>query len=226
MMQKYFILGTDTDSGKTYVLSQLLHYLRRSSKKALGIKPIASGCEARSGGWASADADLLNLENRAAELDELSIAASLDENWWRLPLPVSPHLAAQAQNQRIDLHELLFKCRRLSSLPLDYLFFEGAGGLMVPLNHEQTWVDFLIEMKIPVILVVGMRLGCINHALLTVEVLKRHSIDCAGWIANIIDPSMLKISECIDTLSDKIPYDLLTILDYSESINSFSLMAK
>lgn len=205
-MKPYFILGTDTDCGKTYVTCQLMRYFEAKNQQVLAIKPVASGCIEQNGVLISEDAVCLVQYNDHTQ-DQICP--------WRLRLPVSPHLAAQADGLFISAQMIVDFCTDKLFEMHDYLLIEGAGGLMVPLNHQETWIDVLTQSKIPVILVVGMRLGCINHALLTALALKKHSIACAGWIANCVDKDMLMLSENIHTLSNKLDWPLLAVIPYA-----------
>ena len=209
-MKRYFITGTDTDCGKTYVTAKLVQYFSKSA----AIKPIASGC--------------LELNNQQVSTDALALQEqchlSLDViNPWRFKLPVSPHIAARAEECYLSVAEIADYCLNLQLAGIDRLFIEGAGGLMVPLNDNQTWIDFLKITRFPVILVVGMRLGCINHALLTATALKAHNIRCAGWIANCVDPDMFALFENIETLTSLLEAPLLATLPYSGAFFEVSL---
>ena len=199
-MKRFFILGTDTDCGKTYVTCQLVHYFKKQQARVCAIKPVASGCSYYGSQWLCADDFCLDEANG----EHIDLAKS-----WRLEQPISPHIAAEASGQKIEVDALIEACALNQFDTLDYLLIEGAGGLMVPLNQHETWVDFLVKSQIPVILVVGMRLGCLNHALLTEHVLKAHGISCAGWIANALDESMQALAENISTLERKIAVPLL-----------------
>lgn len=213
-MKSYFILGTDTDCGKTYVTSQLLRFFNEKNQKSLAIKPVASGCIVRNNELVSED---------AIYLSKYQHDQGLQINPWRFQLPISPHLAAKAEGQHLAIDALVNYCRSPNWNTWDYLFIEGAGGLMVPLNEHETWIDFLIQSQIPIILVVGMRLGCINHALLTALAIKAHGLVCKGWIANCIDKDMLMLPENINTLTNKLECPLLTTIPYGESIGALSL---
>lgn len=196
-MQRYFVIGTDTDCGKTYVTRQLINQTPDSA----GIKPLASGCLKHDDQLISEDAVILQ---KGSEL-------TLDQiNPWRFALPVSPHIAAEKEGKYVSAQELSDYCLEFTAPGIKTLFIEGAGGLLVPINPEETWIDFLRLSKIPVILVVGMKLGCINHALLTAEVLALNAIECAGWIANCLDPEMLCLEDNIRTLSKKLSMPLLS----------------
>ena len=172
-MKRYFITGTDTDCGKTYVTASLVNYFT----DAAAIKPIASGC--------------LEIENQRVSSDALQLQKNSDLsleviNPWRFKLPASPHIAAKEERVSVSAAEIADYCLNLQLDGVEQLFIEGAGGLLVPLNDDETWIDFLKLTEFPVILVVGMKLGCINHALLTEAVLRSHDIQCVGWIANCI----------------------------------------
>jgi dethiobiotin synthetase len=196
-MALYFITGTDTSSGKTYVTQQLQAKLPHT----LAIKPIASGCVWLDGSLVSEDARQLHHPSSPLTLADL--------NPWRFEMPVSPHIAAAQAGVRIEIDELAHYCLQLQPPGIDTLLIEGAGGLMVPLNEKESWIDFLKVTKIPVILVVGLRLGCLNHALLTQEVMEKHQLPCCGWIANCLDAEMLALEENIATLSSWLKMPLL-----------------
>lgn len=204
-MKPFFITGTDTNCGKTYVTCQLLDYLNVQQKKGLALKPVASGCLVRNGQLQNDD--VLSLQKHNKNPDYLI-------SGWQFPAPISPHLAAKAAGSSLSVHEIADFCLHRQFDPLDYLLVEGAGGLLVPLNDEETWLDFLNLTQIPVILVVGMRLGCLNHALLTESVLKNNRTVCVGWIANCLDKEMLALTENIATLSLKMKMPLLATIPY------------
>lgn len=201
-MHGYFIIGTNTDCGKTYVTCQLVDYLKRENQHVHAIKPVASGCIDVDGMLVSEDVQRLNQHNDV-QLDE-----SL---FWRLKRPISPHLAAVEDGVQLSAQAIVKACQ---SFQTDILLIEGAGGLMMPLNEQETWVDFLLQANIPVILVVGMQLGCINHTLLTEAVLNMHGIKCVGWIANCIDPDMLALPENIQTLSNKLSFPRIATVPF------------
>ena len=201
-MKRYFITGTDTDCGKTYVTRSLLDSVANS----IAIKPVASGCIRVGEDLVSSDAQQLQHKSPLT-LNEI--------NPWRFKAPVSPHIAAKEEGVSLSIKEIADYCLNFTRAGFDTLFIEGAGGLIVPLNEEETWIDFLKLTRIPVIVVVGMKLGCINHALLTESALKTHGIQCAGWIANCIDPDMEFLSENCATLKDKLSIPLLSIIENS-----------
>ncbi|WP_131781634.1 dethiobiotin synthase [Legionella gresilensis] len=205
-MKRIFITGTDTDCGKTYVVCKLLNFYNQKFK-AQALKPVASGCERINGHLISQDVMRLQAYNNEP---------SLCINRWLYEPPISPHLAALFANNEFDINEIDQFSQQEEFNNFDYLLIEGAGGLLVPINNYETWLDFLKLTAIPVILVVGMRLGCLNHALLTDAVLKANQIFCLGWIANCLDKEMLFLEENINTLKSKmhmpfigrVPYNL------------------
>lgn len=204
-MKRYFITGTDTDCGKTYVTTQLLNCTPRSA----GIKPIASGCLEVDGQLISSDAEQIQ-KNCHLSMEQI--------NPWRFKSPISPHIAAREQGVTLCAQDIADYCINLKLEHTDILFIEGAGGLLVPLNETETWVDFLQITEIPVLLVVGMTLGCINHALLTATAFKYNKINCLGWIANCLDSEMNVLSENIETLTNKLDIPLLAIVPFSGQI--------
>ncbi len=210
-MKRYFIIGTDTDCGKTYVTCQLLDYFKKRGHRSFGIKPVASGCLEQNNRLISEDVVQLQQHNGASQHDICP---------WRFKPAISPHLAAEELGERLSAAAISNFCNDETFRDLDYLLIEGAGGLMVPLNNTETWVDFLNLSRIPVILVVGMRLGCINHALLTAFALKIHEISCVGWIANCIDEHMLALPGNITSLKEKMGLPLLATIPYGGHIDN------
>ncbi len=204
-MKTYFITGTDTDCGKTYVTCQLLDYLHQRQQKALAIKPVASGCLLQNGELQSDDVLRLQKHN----LNKTSVISG-----WQFASPISPHLAAKETKTILCAKEIAKFCLQKPFSNYDYLLIEGAGGLLVPLNEKETWLDFLNLMQIGVILVVGMRLGCLNHALLTDRVLTESQLPYVGWIANCLDKDMLALPENIATLSGKLSAPFLAAVGY------------
>jgi dethiobiotin synthetase len=204
-MKRYFITGTNTDCGKTYVTSKLVEFFTNAS----AIKPIASGGNYLDNKFVSYDAQYLQPYSNLA-FDVI--------NPWCFKLPVSPHIASKEEGYSICINKIADYCLNIQLPDIEILFIEGAGGLMVPLNDNETWIDFLHYSDIPVILVVGMKLGCINHALLTETAFNAHKINCVGWIANCLDPDMLAISENICTLKSLLKIPLLATIPYSADL--------
>lgn len=175
----YFVTGTDTEVGKTLVSCALLLHLRKQHARVVGMKPVAAGTTPEGD---NEDAQAL----RAA--GSIRVPRELDSPYC-LPLPMSPHLAARAAGQRIEVDVLVDRYRQLAALA-DAVVVEGAGGFHVPLNESQTGADLAQALQLPVLLVVGLRLGCLNHALLTQEAILSRGLQIAGWVANRIDPQM------------------------------------
>ena len=181
-MTSYFVTGTDTGVGKTLVAAALLHALARRYPRVVGMKPVAAGQVRAGASWASEDALALR------EASTVQVPPELD-NPILLPDPLSPHIAAERAGVRIDIAELV---RRFHALALraDAVVVEGAGGFHVPLSDTETGADLARALALPVVLVVGVRLGCLNHAMLTAEAIRARGLTLAGWVANRIDPAM------------------------------------
>jgi dethiobiotin synthetase len=189
----FFVIGTDTGVGKTFVSSALLHLLGRRHARVCGMKPVASGAVRTEDGWVSDDA----LALRAAST--VQVPTALD-NPVLLPEPIAPFLAAQRSHVEIDVDFLAQTYRRLRSR-VDAVVVEGAGGFLVPLSERGTGAELAVALGLPVVLVVGMRLGCLNHALLTAEAVKARGLRLAGWIANRIDPHFAYCDENVAYLA-------------------------
>lgn len=202
----WFITGTDTGVGKTRVAQLLLDSLARAGQRAVGMKPVASGCRATEAGRRSADAEAL--------LTASGVAADYaDVNPYALASACAPHLAAQESGVEIRLEIILDHFYRLQQ-KAPWVVAEGVGGWMVPLGARLTLADVAHALHLPVILVVGLRLGCLNHALLTVAAIRGQAVPLAGWVANQIDPAMVRVKENIDTLKDRIDAPLLATFPY------------
>ncbi len=205
MIKTYFITGTDTDCGKTYVTVALLKYLQQQKMRARALKPIASGCQLEQG-------ELVNDDIQRLEQANGSHPSAIYN--WKLRSAISPNLAAAEEGVSITAAQIKTFCVAYPKTDLDYLLVEGAGGLLVPLNERETWIDFLVQTRMPVLLVVGMRLGCMNHALLTAYVLRKQHIPCHGWIANFLDPNMSAQLENLATLQHWLDYPLLGTIPF------------
>lgn len=203
-----FITGTDTGIGKTFVACALLRGLRDSGIRAVGMKPIAAGSLVSAQGLANEDALALNRAS-AFESDMALV------NPYCFPDPIAPHLAARDARVAIDL-ERIRKCYLELHQTADFVVVEGAGGFLVPLGPTLSFADLSLELGLPIVLVVGMRLGCLNHALLTAEAIERRRLPFAGWIANRIDPSMRSWESNLETLRQCMPASFLGLVPYSE----------
>ncbi len=174
----FFITGTDTEVGKTWVSCRLLERAREAGLSCYGLKPIAAGCEDTADGPRNEDA--LNLMAASS----LSLPYDL-VNPVALKAAIAPHIAARQEGRRISLSQLAGYVRgALSSHPADLVLVEGAGGWRVPLNDREMLSALAVELKLPVIQVVGMKLGCISHALLTAEAIQADGLRYTGTVAN------------------------------------------
>jgi dethiobiotin synthetase len=206
-MTAYFVTGTDTGVGKTFVSCALLQALARRHPRVVGMKPVAAGLVQTPEGWDSEDAIAL----RAAST--VRVPPALD-NPVRLPDPLSPHIAAERAGTRIDIHHLV-ACQRELAQHADAMVVEGAGGFLVPLSPEHTGADLAQALGLPVLLVVGLRLGCLNHALLSAEAIRARGLPLAGWVANRIDPDMAAVDDNIHYLRQRLGAPLLADLAHS-----------
>ena len=188
-----FITGTDTDVGKTAIATGLLSAANKAGLRTAAIKPIAAGCVYTGTGLENNDAlQLQAIASHKLPYQQVNPIAR--------EAAIAPHIAAQESGKTLSASRLVGFCRGLTLLPLDLIVIEGAGGWRVPLNDRETLADVAREMNCPVVLVVGMRLGCLNHALLTAEAIRADGLVIAGWVANIIDPDMSRLEENIATL--------------------------
>lgn len=205
--QSYFVIGTDTGVGKTYFSHRLIQHFVTQGVKTIGMKPIASGFDQLPNSvWENEDvAQLCAASNVSASMDLI--------NPYAFRPAIAPHIAADEADVNIELDTIVTAYQALSQ-QAEIVVVEGAGGLMVPLNLEQTLLDMVKALQLPVILVVGMRLGCINHALLTMQVLEAHQLTVVGWVANQIDPEMSRYQENLKTLQSCINAPLLDILEW------------
>ncbi|WP_374399071.1 dethiobiotin synthase [Niveibacterium sp.] len=208
-MHYYFITGTDTEIGKTFVSCTLLHAARAAGLSAVGYKPIAAGAEEIDGAWSNEDARRLqSASSPGFTLEEINPLC--------LREAVAPHIAAAAENIALDVPPLVAGFERLAQRA-DCVLVEGVGGFRVPLDDRLDTADLAVAMRLPVILVVGMRLGCINHALLTAEAIAARGLRLAGWVANTLAPRMNRFDENLAALAARLPAPLLGVVPYSES---------
>jgi dethiobiotin synthetase len=195
-----FITGTDTGVGKTEVACALLRAARRLGAKAVGMKPVAAGARRVRSGWVNTDVrDLI-------EASAVRVPKRLC-NPYLFAAPIAPHLAAESARIRIDLQRLSFAYKELARRA-DAVIVEGAGGFLVPLNERAHMGDWVQRLRLPVVLVVGMRLGCLSHALLTAEAIERRGLHLAGWVANRVDPAMRRYADNVRALRERLPAPL------------------
>ncbi|AUH53388.1 dethiobiotin synthase [Chromobacterium sp. ATCC 53434] len=206
MSQGYFITGTDTEIGKTHSAVELIRLYRGQGRTVLAMKPVASGCEILpDGGWLNDDVARLVAATGQTDLDLM--------NPYRFLPPVSPHIAAREAGVEIELSRIGEHYRRLSA-QADIVLVEGAGGWLAPLSDTLFMADLAQSLALPVILVVGMRLGCINHALLSARAIVDSGLELAGWVANCAQPPQAAYAENLATLRRHIPAPLLLELPY------------
>ena len=183
-----------------------MHALREEGKRVLAMKPVASGCDATAEGLRSQDALLL----QAAASDPMPYE---EINPYAFAPAIAPHLAAQSAGTEIDFERIAAQAEALGG-KCDHLLVEGVGGWRVPLGAHQTVAELAARLGLPVILVVGLRLGCINHALLTAEGIERAGLPLAGWVANLVDPQMEAVIENVRELALRLPAPLLGIIPH------------
>jgi len=193
----YYITGTDTGIGKSVASAALLHALRARGLRAVGMKPVASGCEATGQGWRNGDA--LALQQASDPMP-----AYADVNPYALPHPLAPELAAADAGVNIELAPIVSAYARLAATA-DAVIVEGVGGWAAPLTARLDQLDVVRALKLPVLMVVGLRLGCINHARLTARAIAADGVALGGWIANDIDPAMARSDDNFAILQRVLP---------------------
>jgi len=199
----YFVTGTDTGVGKTLVSCALLHAFAAQGLRVVGMKPVAAGCDDD-----GRNEDVQQL--RAAS----NVLASLGQiNPYSFLQPVAPHIAARNAGVRIEFARILTSYRELVS-QADVVVVEGIGGFNVPLNEVQDSAELAQQLELPVILVVGMCIGCLNHALLTADAVRANGLRLAGWVANVLQPDMAVLADNIATLELRLNAPLLGVIDY------------
>lgn len=202
-----FVTGTDTGIGKTLVSASLLAALNAHGTRAVGMKPVASGCEATGAGLRNADA-LLLLRHSAGTPDYADI------NPYTFAEPIAPHLAAADAGVAIDLRRIEAAHATLAA-DAAFTVVEGVGGWMAPLGPQLTQADLVRALHVPVILVVGLRLGCINHALLSARAIRDDGCDLLGWIGSSVDPAMLRHADNVETLRARLHAPCLGVLPFA-----------
>jgi dethiobiotin synthetase len=192
----YFITGTNTDVGKTYIARALIKHFCEQGLLTIGMKPVAAGAEMVNGRLLNSDVtELINAGNMEANIELI--------NPYVFAPAIAPHIAAEQVGVTVSLDKIQQAFDALQS-QTEVILVEGAGGFCVPINRQETMADLAVKLNLPVIMVVGVRLGCINHALMTAGSIKAAGLTLAGWVANRIDPDMLAIEENISTLKSMI----------------------
>ncbi len=210
-MGKYFIAGTDTDAGKTFVSQALLTAAINEGMSCYGLKPVAAGCVDQGEGLQNDDA-LRLMQSSSVKLSYQQV------NPIALEAAIAPHVAAKQEEVTLNTQKVVGFCRgALMMNRADFIIVEGAGGWRVPLNSRETMAQIPKELSLPVILVVGVKLGCINHALLTAEAINRDGLQIAGWVANHIDPQMESSEESVATLKAAINAPLIGEVPFIEN---------
>ncbi len=199
----WFITGTDTEIGKTFVACALLHALRRTGVTALAMKPIAAGFDEQG---VNEDVERLRAASSFAAPRALV-------NPYGFRAAIAPHIAAEEEGRRIELPHIAASLTKLQTMA-DVVLVEGVGGFCVPLGAGGDTADLASLLGLPLILVVGMRLGCINHALLTQQAIAARGLPLAGWVANRIDPAMSRFSENLVALQARLPAPLLGVVEH------------
>lgn len=207
MARGIFVTGTDTGVGKTVVAVALLRALVASGLRAAGMKPVSAGIEP--GGSVNADVAALSA---AGNVD----APLADRNPFALVPAIAPHLAAAQAGVGIDLAVIAAAYARLTAQS-DVVVVEGAGGVLVPLDARHDMLDIAKRLHLPVLLVVGMRLGCLNHALLSVAAIRSRDLRLSGWVANCIDPQMPALQANVDDLALRLPAPLVAFVAWGAS---------
>lgn len=208
MPDTYFIAGTDTDAGKTLIAAALLCALRSGGVRTAAIKPVAAGARWTAQGWRNEDGELLQrFQSAALSYRQVNPVA--------LRAPVSPHIAAREEGYVLSVAELERHCREvMQHTAVDVILIEGAGGWRVPLNESEYLSELPRRLDIPVLLVVGCKLGCLNHALLTAEAIARDGLVLAGWVATQLDPQMAAVAANLDTLRAALPAPCLGVVPW------------
>ena len=202
-----YVTGTDTGIGKTLASCALLHALRGHGLRAAGMKPVASGCERIDGEWRNADA----LALQAAGEPGIAYA---DINPFALEHPLAPELAARDAGVEVSLLPILAAHARVAD-NADALIIEGVGGWAAPLSASLMQADLVRTLHLPVLLVVGLRLGCLNHALLSARAIAADGVHIAGWIASHVDPEMERVEDNIEMLRARMPAPCWGVLPHA-----------
>ncbi len=213
MAQAFFITGTDTDAGKTSVAAGLLCAAKQQGCSTLAMKPVASGCDMSAEGLRNSDA-LALIAQSTVPLPYTQI------NPYAFAPAIAPHIAAQEAGVELSVADLYRTAQVILQQQADFTLIEGAGGWRVPISNAEFLSDFAIALQLPVILVVGVKLGCINHALLTAQAIINDGLELAGWVANVVDPSCARLAENLATLQQLMPAPCLAEVPHLTSASA------
>lgn len=213
MAREFFVAGTDTGVGKSLVAAALLRAAGASGLRTVGLKPIAAGAAHGAWGLRNEDAELL--------LDAMNLELAYQEvNPVLLEPAIAPHLGLAALGLRLSAQTLFGYCQPALQHGHDFAVVEGAGGWRVPLGDGETLADLARLFGFPVVLVIGMRLGCLNHALLSAAAIRADGLQLAGWVANVIDPAMSHLQENVATLDEWLGAPRLGLIPWQEGISA------
>jgi dethiobiotin synthetase len=219
MMRGLFVTGTDTEVGKTYAACAIIAALRARGMRVFPFKPVAAGAVQAGERWINEDTQALLAASGLDQREAQRVTPIL------LREPMAPHIAAAREGVAIDLRALHAALLR-GAAGSDFAVVEGVGGFRVPLDGRHDTVDLARDLALPVVLVVGMRLGCLNHALLTADAIRAAGLALAGWIANELHPAMNGLDENIDTLRDRLGAPLVARLAWSPGAAPAELVAR
>lgn len=217
LLPALYITGTDTGIGKTFASCALLHAFRQRGARAVGMKPVASGCERTPAGWRNEDALALQAASEPTPAYD-------DLNPFALPAPLAPEIAAAEACVELSMPPLLAAFGRLRD-EADTVVVEGVGGWLAPLSATLDQADLVHALQLPVVMVVGMRLGCLNHARLTAQAIAASGARCIGWIANEVDPQMARRDENFALLQARLPMPCWGRLPYAPGADPASIAA-
>ncbi|XQW86883.1 dethiobiotin synthase [Thalassotalea piscium] len=211
-MKQYFITATDTDAGKTHFSCAFIRALVKSGKSVAAYKPVSAGCYWEDGQLINEDARLLlNESNCGQTIKQVNPIA--------FEAPIAPHIAAKKANINLSVNDCVIAYQQIVNIAPDIIVTEGAGGWRLPLGNHEFLSSFAVKTNQQVIMIVNMKLGCLNHALLTYEAIKNDQLNCIGWIANC-QTTMSYLAENIDELTSILPSPLLAIFNENEEIES------
>ena len=212
----YFVTGTDTDVGKTVCTRALLEAANKQHKSTIGYKPISAGCEQTLSGLRNQDALILQASSSTSLLYN-------DVNPIAFKQPIAPHIAAIENDSIIDINVINDGLLKLQVMEPDLILIEGAGGWHLPINNQYSLSDWVVAKELPVIMVVGLKLGCLNHALLTAKAIEHSGLVLAGWVANHVEHEMPYVQQNINSLMTLINAPLLGEIPFLEDVDKQDL---